>query len=97
MNAQQIKEQLRTKKNVIDEVQPKPEGTEEEKEEEKYWQNPNLHSVLDYDLTDEDKVEHILSSFTQEDIDYRSRKSMNNFREFFYDMVRAFERFENHQ
>lgn len=97
MNVHQIKEQLKNK-TAVEEVQSNliPED-EKEEEEEKYWKNPGYTNAIDYELTDDGNGEShkILDSFNDEDIDYKSAKSMSQFREFFYDMTKAYEMFEN--
>ncbi len=97
MNVQKIKEQLKNK-SAIDEVQPKLTPDEQE-EEDKNWKNPAYMDVIDYELTDDGNGngQNILNSLTNPDIDYKSAKSMSQFREFFYDMVKTYERFENNQ
>lgn len=97
MNVHKIKEQLKNK-SAVEEVQPSlPVEGEQEEEEEKYWHNPGYANAIDYELTDDGSGEShkILESFNEEDINYKSAKSMSQFREFFYDMVRAYEKFEN--
>lgn len=101
VNIHKLKEQIRGKTNAVDEVMPKVENTEDqEKEEEDHnWHNPEYQNVIDYEFGDDGNghAEAILESFKQEDIDYDSKKSKSQFREFFYDLVKTYERFENNQ
>lgn len=97
MNVQKIKEQLKNK-SAVEEVQPELVETGEE-EEDKNWKNPAYMDVIDYELTDDGNGngQTILDSLIDPDIDYKSAKSMSQFREFFYDMVKTYERYENNQ
>lgn len=100
MSVQKIKERLRNGGDAVQAVTPdalKDIEPEEEKKEDKTWHNPELLHVLDYDLTEGGNGENILQSLQDPDKDYRSKKSLSQFREFFYDMVKSYEKFENNQ
>ena len=103
LNIQKIKQQLQQKPNAVEEMMPQiqdPNGEPAEKEEEDHnWHNPEYQNVIDYEFGDDGNghAEAILDSLKQEDIDYKSKKSMSQFREFFYDLVKTYERFENNQ
>lgn len=99
MNVQKIKEQLRTKTNAVEELMPKVEEPEEVEEEDHDWSNPEYTNAVDYEFGEDGNgnAERIIESLKDENIDYKSKKSMSQFREFFYDLAKTYEKFENNQ